>query len=314
MATKKNTAKPKSSASAKKPGPTKKGTAAKAAVAAKKAAKKEPAPTKPAKKPAAKAAPATKPAAKPAKAAPATKAVKAVPATKAAKPAAKVEGKAAKTTAKKPAAPSKSAVKAKSEKSAPAASKVKSSAAKAPPIAKKSEPLPFPRKPKTAKAPAAAPASAGALTEGTQAPAFELPDQRGTVVSSASLAGKPYVLYFYPKDNTPGCTIEACDFRDNFGRFKQTQVQVFGVSPDSSKSHAGFAEKFELPFTLLADADKSLVNAYGVWVKKLNYGREYMGVERSTFLVGADGTIKKVWRNVKVKGHADQVLEQASAL
>jgi peroxiredoxin Q/BCP len=206
-------------------------------------------------------------------------------------------------------------VKAKSEKPAPAAkAEAKSGAAKAQPVAKKSAPLPFPRTPKGSVSKASAAAATGALTEGKQAPAFELPDQTGAVVSSASLAGKPYVLYFYPKDNTPGCTTEACDFRDNFGRFKQTDVQVFGVSPDSSKSHAGFAEKFELPFTLLADADKSLVNAYGVWVKKLNYGREYMGVERSTFLIGADGTIKRVWRNVKVKGHVDQVLEQASTL
>jgi peroxiredoxin Q/BCP len=205
---------------------------------------------------------------------------------------------AAKTVSKKPAPVAKS----------PAKASVKASA-----ITKAPSPT---KATKAHKAPAvkAAPASAGALTEGKKAPAFELADQNGTVVSSASLAGKPYVLYFYPKDNTPGCTVEACDFRDNFARFEQTKVRVFGVSPDSSKSHAGFAAKFELPFTLLADADKSLVNAYGVWVKKLNYGREYMGVERSTFLVGADGAIKKVWRNVKVKGHVDQVLAEASSL
>ncbi len=205
---------------------------------------------------------------------------------------------AAKKTAKKPVAKKVAAPKAKTSDAsveAPAKASSKSGAKKS--VAKgTSEP------------------SAGAALEGKKAPPFELADQTGAVVSSASLRGTPYVLYFYPKDNTPGCTTEACDFRDSFARFKQTRVRVFGVSPDSSKSHAGFAQKYELPFTLLADTDKALVNAYGVWVKKLNYGREYMGVERSTFLVGADGIVKKTWRNVKVKGHVEQVLAEAKNL
>jgi peroxiredoxin Q/BCP len=233
----------------------------------------------------------------PAKAAPAKakKApAKAASNEKAAKPVKKVAGKAAPAKA----APAK-AVTAKAGK--PAAKPEKPAAQKA--------------SAKSASAPKAEKSTlAGAVVEGKKAPTFSLADQTGKTVSSSELAGKPYVLYFYPKDNTPGCTMEACDFRDSFARFNKEKVRVFGVSPDSSKSHAGFAAKFELPFTLLADTDKSLVNAYGVWVKKLNYGREYMGVERSTFLVGADGNVAKVWRNVRVKGHVDAVLGEAAKL
>ena len=149
---------------------------------------------------------------------------------------------------------------------------------------------------------------------GRPAPAFDLTDDKGEHVSSSDLAGKPYLLYFYPKDDTPGCTKEACDIRDNFGRFGQQGLRVLGVSPDSQQSHAKFGKKYGLPFTLLSDTDKTLANAYGVWGLKNNYGKEYMGIIRSTFLVGADGLIKKSYRGVKVDGHVDAILQDAKAL
>jgi peroxiredoxin Q/BCP len=143
---------------------------------------------------------------------------------------------------------------------------------------------------------------------GKNAPRFELQDQSGGVISSASLKGKPYVLYFYPKDNTPGCTQESCEFRDELRNFRASGVTIFGVSPDSVKSHVGFATKFELGFPLLSDPDKSLAQAYGVWALKKNYGREYWGIVRSTFLVDKAGKVAAEWRQVKVKGHARAVL------
>jgi peroxiredoxin Q/BCP len=149
---------------------------------------------------------------------------------------------------------------------------------------------------------------------GKAAPTFSLSDQDGAVVSSGSLAKRPYVLYFYPKDDTPGCTKEACDFRDGFGKFAREGVRVLGVSPDSVASHGRFRDKYSLPFTLLSDTDKQLVNAYGVWVKKQNYGREYMGVLRSTFLVDGKGVVRHAWRGVKVDGHADAVLAKVREL
>lgn len=152
------------------------------------------------------------------------------------------------------------------------------------------------------------------LSVGAKAPAFSLKDQRGTLVTSASFKGKPYVLYFYPKDNTPGCTQEACDFRDDWSSFESAGVHVLGVSPDSEKSHDGFVSKYGLPFTLLSDPEKTLAQAYGAWGLKKNYGREFWGIVRSTFLVGSDGKIKRVWRNVRVNGHAQAVLAEARAL
>ncbi len=148
---------------------------------------------------------------------------------------------------------------------------------------------------------------------GKKAPAFSLEDQSGKSVSSASLKGKAYVLYFYPKDNTPGCTQESCDFRDGLGNFKKAGVTVFGVSPDSVKSHSGFASKYELPFSLLSDPEKSLAQAYGVWALKKNYGKEYMGIVRSTFLIGKTGKVLQEWRGVRVAGHADAVLAEVKA-
>jgi len=151
-------------------------------------------------------------------------------------------------------------------------------------------------------------AASASLAEGSKAPAFSLPDETGTVVSSASLAGKPYVIYFYPKDDTPGCTKEACDFRDNLKAFNGAKVRVLGVSPDDPKRHAKFKEKYGLNFTLLSDVDKTLIGAYGIWIKKLNYGREYMGVQRSTFLIDKSGRVAKAWNGVRVPGHVEAVL------
>lgn len=152
------------------------------------------------------------------------------------------------------------------------------------------------------------------LKVGDSAPAFELDADGGAKVSSDELAKTPYVVYFYPRDNTPGCTTEACDFRDNFARIQAAGVRVFGVSKDSVKSHDGFKAKFELPFTLLSDPDKSLHLAYGAWGAKKMYGKEVEGTIRSTFLVDKKGRIAAAWPNVKVKGHVDQVLAAIDAL
>jgi peroxiredoxin Q/BCP len=152
------------------------------------------------------------------------------------------------------------------------------------------------------------------LEAGTKAPAFEAAIDGGGRLSSKDLAGKPYVVYFYPKDNTPGCTTEACDFRDGFERIAASGATVIGVSRDSVKSHDGFRAKYELPFHLVSDGDLALHRAYGTWGTKKNYGREYEGTFRSTFLVGADGVIAKAWPTVKVKGHVDAVIEALEAL
>ena len=197
---------------------------------------------------------------------------------------------------------------AKSNRAAPKAKPKKAAAAKA--VAKRGTPTKATAKPAVkAPAKAAAPKSGGArVGEGSKAPAFSLVDDSGTLVSSASLAGKPYVLYFYPKDDTPGCTKEACDFRDNLSAFNGQKLRVLGVSPDDPGRHTKFKQKYGLTFTLLSDTEKTLANAYGVWVEKQNYGRTYMGVERSTFLIDKSGTIKKAWHRVRVPGHVADVL------
>ncbi len=122
------------------------------------------------------------------------------------------------------------------------------------------------------------------------------------------------VLYFYPKDSTPGCTIEACDFRDLMADFSKIDATIIGVSKDSVKRHDNFKSKYELPFALASDAESDVCERYGVWVEKSMYGRKYMGIERATFLIDAKGTVRKVWRKVKVKGHADEVLAAIQAL
>lgn len=152
------------------------------------------------------------------------------------------------------------------------------------------------------------------LGEGDTAPDFELPTDGGASLSSSQLAGKPYVIYFYPKDNTPGCTRESCDFRDSFSRIASQGATVVGVSKDSVRSHDNFKAKYDLPFPLVSDEALSLQKAYGVWGLKKNYGREYEGTIRSTFLVGGDGVVARAWTNVKVKGHVDAVAEALETL
>lgn len=146
------------------------------------------------------------------------------------------------------------------------------------------------------------------ISEGIPAPDFELPDETGAVRSLEEFRGKPVVLYFYPKDDTPGCTKEACSFRDGYGEYARAGVVILGVSPDTSKSHARFKEKYNLPFTLLADVDHQVCQSYGAWGRKKYMGREYDGVLRTTFLIGADGMILRVFPNVKPDGHSQEVL------
>jgi thioredoxin-dependent peroxiredoxin len=151
------------------------------------------------------------------------------------------------------------------------------------------------------------------LEEGQPAPAFTLPTDGGDEVSLESLRGKSVVLYFYPKDDTPGCTKQACGIRDAWGEFERTGAVVLGVSPDSPKKHVKFREKYGLPFTLLADEDHAVSEAYGVWVQKSFAGKKYMGVERSTFVIAPDGTLARVMRQVKPDTHADEVLASLAA-
>jgi len=146
------------------------------------------------------------------------------------------------------------------------------------------------------------------LKEGDKAPEFSVNTNGGGKISLADYKGKNVILYFYPKDDTPGCTKEACAFRDNFSEFKKRGAIVLGVSPDSVKSHDKFVEKFKLPFILLADEDKKIVEAYGVWGEKSFMGRKYMGTNRVTFLIGPDGRIKKIWPQVKPEEHVEEVL------
>jgi peroxiredoxin Q/BCP len=146
------------------------------------------------------------------------------------------------------------------------------------------------------------------LKEGDKAPTFTVATSGGGKISLADYLGKNVILYFYPKDDTPGCTKEACAFRDGFTEFKKRGAVILGVSPDSVKSHDKFVEKFKLPFTLLADEEKKIVEAYGVWGEKSFMGREYLGVYRVTFLIGPDGKIKKIWPEVKPDEHAQEVL------
>jgi peroxiredoxin Q/BCP len=146
------------------------------------------------------------------------------------------------------------------------------------------------------------------IEEGQSAPDFELTSDSGETVKLSPLRGKPVVLYFYPKDDTPGCTTQACGIRDAYGEFEQAGAVVLGVSPDSESSHVKFKEKFGLPFTLLADADHAVAEQYGVWGEKTFAGKTYLGVQRSTFVIDADGNVKKVMHDVKPASHADDVL------
>jgi peroxiredoxin Q/BCP len=151
------------------------------------------------------------------------------------------------------------------------------------------------------------------VEEGQQAPDFDLAAGEGERVRLSELRGKPVVLYFYPKDDTPGCTAEASQFRDQYGEFQARGAVVLGVSPDDEASHGRFREKYGLPFLLLADPDHAVAEAYDVWREKKSYGKTYMGILRSTFVIGTDGTVEKAMYGVKADGHPEKVLEALPA-
>jgi peroxiredoxin Q/BCP len=152
------------------------------------------------------------------------------------------------------------------------------------------------------------------LEEGTKAPAFTLEADDGSKVKLADLKGSPVVIYFYPADDTPGCTKEACAFRDRSAELKKLGAKIFGVSPDDIDSHVKFKSKFKLNFPLLADPDHKVAEKFGAWREKNMYGKKRMGIARSTFLIGADGVVKKVWRAVKVDGHDEAVIKALQEL
>jgi len=147
------------------------------------------------------------------------------------------------------------------------------------------------------------------IEEGKPAPDFELQNDSGETVKLSDLRGRPVVLYFYPKDDTPGCTTEACEFRDAYDVFRERGAEVLGVSPDDVASHEKFKTKYELPFTLLADPDHAVADAYGVWGERSLYGRTFMGIRRSTFVIGADGQVARSMLGIRPAGHAAKVLE-----
>jgi len=151
------------------------------------------------------------------------------------------------------------------------------------------------------------------LTQGLPAPAFTLPDQDANPVSLADFAGRRVVVYFYPADDTPGCTKEACQFSDNMAAFDRADVPVLGISPDDAASHVRFREKFDLHFPLLSDPDHSVMTAYGAWGEKSLYGRTVIGVIRSTFLIDGQGAVQRAWYNVRADGHAAKVLAEIDA-
>ncbi|HAF47751.1 MAG TPA: thioredoxin-dependent thiol peroxidase [Anaerolineaceae bacterium] len=151
------------------------------------------------------------------------------------------------------------------------------------------------------------------LSEGVKAPGFELLDSEGKLHKLSDYAGETIVVYFYPKDDTPGCTKEACSFRDSYADFKKAGVTIIGISPDKVESHKKFKEKYALPFTLLADPDHAVCEAFGVWGLKKSFGREYEGVFRTTFVIGPEGEIKRVFENVKPSDHSQEVLEAIAA-
>lgn len=147
------------------------------------------------------------------------------------------------------------------------------------------------------------------LNEGSKAPNFKLKNQNGEIISLDSFKNKNIILYFYPKDDTSGCTKEACNFRDEFPKFSKTDAVILGVSPDSVESHKKFTLKYKLPFDLLSDEKREVLEKYGVWQEKSMYGRKYMGVVRTTYLINKKGTIKKIFQKVKVDGHNQEVME-----
>ena len=152
------------------------------------------------------------------------------------------------------------------------------------------------------------------IKEGAKAPAFTLLSDAGEKVSLKDFKGKNVILYFYPKDNTPGCTLESCDFRDSFSKFKKFNAVILGISKDSVESHLKFKTKFKFPFPLLSDPDGKVCELFEVWQEKMLYGRKFMGIVRTTFLIGPDGKIQKIFPKVKVTGHVDALLHALSAL
>jgi len=152
------------------------------------------------------------------------------------------------------------------------------------------------------------------LKEGDPAPDIHLPDDKGADFQLSSLHGKNVILYFYPKADTPGCTKESCEFRDTSQKFAKKDTVIVGVSPDKSAAQSKFKAKFDLPFTLLADTDHAAAESYGVWKEKSMYGKKYMGIERTTFLIGADGKIRHIFHKVKPEGHAEEVYAALAAI
>jgi peroxiredoxin Q/BCP len=152
------------------------------------------------------------------------------------------------------------------------------------------------------------------ISENIQAPDFSLPDENNIPRKLSDFRGRPVVLYFYPKDDTPGCTTEACNFRDNYDAYVDADLLILGVSPDTPKSHAKFKQKYSLPFSLLADEGHKICDLYEVWGVKKRYGREYEGVYRTTFLIDANGKIVKVFKNVKPADHSEEVLQAVESL
>ena len=152
------------------------------------------------------------------------------------------------------------------------------------------------------------------LEPGKKAPSFTLKDDAGNKVKLSDLKGNPVVLYFYPRDDTPGCTKEACAFRDRYKELQKLGAQLFGVSADSAESHTKFREKYKLPFPLLVDEKRTMIEKYGAWREKNMYGKKSMGIQRSTYLIDADGKVAKVWKRVKVDGHDQQVIDALNDL
>jgi peroxiredoxin Q/BCP len=148
------------------------------------------------------------------------------------------------------------------------------------------------------------------LKEGDLAPAIEARDENGELITLEEYRGKKVVLFFYPKDNTPGCTAEACDLRDNYARFMEEGFEIIGVSADSEKSHRNFKSKYELPFRLISDVDKKVLQDYGAWGEKKMYGKSYMGILRTTFIINEEGYVEKILRKVKTKEHSEQIFSE----